>query len=78
MIRGEATFVAEYGSSRIAEVGVDELFGYDSVTEEGLAWGLSTLYQDTSFETRTICKMCIRLSSIRGSVVPATSNQSVP
>ena len=31
--------MAEDGSSGVAEVGVDELSGYDSVTEEGLAWG---------------------------------------
>ena len=34
---GEATFVAEDAGSGIAKIGVDELSGYDSVTEEGLA-----------------------------------------
>ena len=34
---GEATFVAEDGGGGVAEIGIDELSGYDSVTEEGLA-----------------------------------------
>ena len=31
--------MAEDGGGRIAEIRVDELSGYDSVTEEGLPWG---------------------------------------
>lgn len=51
--------MAEDGSSGVAEIGVDELSGYDLVTEKGLPWRLSISYQRDRFEYRTICKMCI-------------------
>lgn len=69
------TFMAEDAGGGVAEIGVDELSGYDSVAEEGLAWELLMLYRGRSFETPTICKMSVGLAGIGGSVVPATSNQ---
>ena len=63
--------MAEDGGGRIAEIRVDELSRYDSVTEEGLPWGSLILYREGSFEDHTICKMGVGLTSIRGSVVPS-------
>ena len=37
MVWGEATFVAEDAGAGVAKISVDELSGYDPVTEEGLA-----------------------------------------
>ena len=51
--------MAENGSGSVAQIGVNELSGYDSVTEEGLAWGLSILSREEGFESRTICEMRI-------------------
>ena len=59
MVGGEATFMTEDGSSGVTEVGINELSGYDSVTEKGLPWRLLISYQRARFEYRTICKMCI-------------------
>ncbi len=67
--------MAEDAGAGVAELGVDKLPGYDSVTEEGLAWGLLMLYRGDGFENRTICEMGVGLAGIRGSVVPENSNQ---
>ena len=67
--------MAEDAGGGIAEIGVDKLPGYDSVTEEGLAWGLSMLSQGGTFENRTICEMGVGLAGIGGSVVPGNASQ---
>ena len=72
---GEPTFVTKDGGSGVAEIRIDELSGYDSVTEEGLPWGLSILHREGSYENRTICKMGVGLAGIGGSVVPSTLSQ---
>lgn len=46
----------EVAGGGVAKVGVDELSGYDSVKEEGLAQWLLMLYRDRSFVNRLICK----------------------
>ena len=63
------------GGSGVAEIRIDELSGYDSVTEEGLPWGLLILHREGSYENRTICEMGIGLARIRGSVVPTPLSQ---
>ncbi len=67
--------MAEDAGGGVAEIGVDELSGYDSMTEEGLPWGSLMRYRGRRFENRTICKMGIGLARIGGSVVPDTTNQ---
>ena len=51
--------MAKDGSSGVAKIGVNELSGYDSVTEEGLPWRLLISYRKGCSENHTICKMCI-------------------
>ena len=72
---GEPTSVIKDGGGGVAEIGIDELSGYDSMTEEGLPWGLLILHREGSYENRTICKMGIGLAGIGGSVVPSTLSQ---
>ena len=68
--------MTEDAGGGVAKIGVDELSGYDPMTEEGLPWELSMLYRNRrSFENRTICKMGVGLSSIRRSVVPIHNHQ---
>ena len=71
----EPTFVTKDGGSGVAEIGIDELSGYDSVTEEGLPWGLLILHREGSYENRTVCKMSVGLAGVGGSVVPSTLSQ---
>ena len=67
--------MTKYGGSGVAEIRIDELSGYDSVTEEGLPWVLLALHTEGSYENRTICMMGVGLAGVGGSVVPSTLSQ---
>lgn len=56
---GGGDFVTEDGSGSVSEVGIDQLTGNDTVTEESLSVG----------------KVCVRLAGVGGGIEPDSQTQ---